>query len=299
MGIKIRTFLAIPVGIRYMILSALAFSIMALFVKVVGRSGIPVLEIVAARSVVSLLLSYLILKHEGVPLLGSRKGLLFARGLIGFVALICVFYSITHLPLAEATVLQYLHPMFTAILALWFLHERLTKGVCVCVALSFFGLLMMLQTEFVFSSVHAKYDGFAILVAIFGALGSAIAYTLVRSLNKTEHPLVIILYFPLVSLPISIILLWGDFVLPEGITWLYLLVIGVATQVGQWGLTKSMQTETAGRATSFSYLQVVFAIVLGVVFFDEVPSLTTLFGAGFIILGAYINVRWKEVVKPA
>ncbi|PCH85752.1 MAG: EamA family transporter [Piscirickettsiaceae bacterium] len=282
-----------------MILSAFAFSIMALFVKAVGRSGIPILEIVAARSVVSLLLSYFLLKHQGLPVLGNRKGLLFARGMVGFIALMCVFYSMTHLPLAKATVLQYLHPMFTAMLALWFLNERLTKGALICVGLSFVGLLFILQPDVSFSMVEAVGDGFAIFVAVLGAFGSAIAYTLVRSLNKTEHPLVIILYFPLVSLPISLVFLWGNFVLPEGITWLYLLLIGLATQVGQWGLTKSMQTETAGRATSFSYLQVVFAIVFGLVLFDEVPSMATLLGAGFIILGAYINVRWQASVKLA
>ena len=135
------------------------------------------------------------------------------------------------------------------------------------------------------------------MAAVAGAFGSAIAYTLVRSLNKTEDPMVIILYFPLVSLPISVVLLWNNFIFPEGITWLYLLAIGVATQIGQWGLTKSMQTETAGRATSFSYLQVVFAIVFGVIFYDEIPSIETLIGAGLIIAGAYVNVMWQRNAK--
>ncbi|PHS72183.1 MAG: EamA family transporter [Cycloclasticus sp.] len=280
-----------------MMLSALAFSIMALFVKQIGLLGIPVLEMVAARSFVSLLISYTALKRQGVNPWGRRKGLLLARGLVGFVALICVFYALTHLPLAEATVLQYLHPMFTVILAVLFLKEGATQGSLICIALSFVGLLVIVQPSFIFSSFVVEYDSLALIAALTGAFGSAIAYTLVRSLNKTEDPMVIILYFPLVSLPISVVLLWNNFVMPEGITWLYLLAIGLATQIGQWGLTKSLQTETAGRATSFSYLQVVFAIVFGFVFYTEVPSISTLLGAGFIIFGAYINVRWKETAK--
>ena len=135
------------------------------------------------------------------------------------------------------------------------------------------------------------------MIAIAGAFGSAVAYTLVRALGKTEHPIVIVMYFPLISLPASLILLWGDFVIPVGIEWFYLLAIGVATQVGQVGLTKSMRTESAGRATSFGYLQVVFAMLLGMLFYQEYPSLNTLLGAGLIIIGAYLNLTWKEKVK--
>lgn len=280
-----------------MILSAFSFSIMALFVKLVGDKGVPVLEIVAARSLVSLVISYVGIRREGIALLGTRKGLLAARGLTGFAALICVFYAITHLPLAEAMVLQYLHPMFTAILALLFLKEHLKVGTMLCIVLSFLGVLVIVQPGFLFTSTTVDFNGFSVMVAIAGAFGSAVAYTLVRSLAKTEHPLVIILYFPLISLPASIILLWGEFVVPEGITWLYLIVIGVATQIGQIGLTKSMQTESAGRATSFGYLQVVFAMLLGIFVYGEYPTIETLLGAGLIIIGVYLNVTWKEKIK--
>ncbi|PCI41752.1 MAG: EamA family transporter [Moraxellaceae bacterium] len=285
-----------------MILSAFAFSVMSLFVKAVGQTNIPVLEIVAARSVVSLLISYVTLKRQGIAPLGNRKLLLFARGLVGFLALNCVFYAITHLPLAQATVLQYLHPMFTAALAVFFLSERPTKGTLICIALSFVGLLLVVQPGFIFSLAPSGIKQFAISVAVAGAFGSAIAYILVRKLSTTEHPLVIVMYFPLISLPISVILLWNDFVMPQGITWLYLLAIGLTTQVGQVALTKAMQTETASRATSFAYLQVVFAMILGVVFYYEIPSFSTLIGAGLIVGGAYINATWKKgnnVKKPS
>ena len=270
---------------------------MALFVKLVGDHGIPVLETVAARSVVSLVISYVGLRRDGVALLGTRKGLLAARGLVGFVALLCVFYAITHLPLAEAMVLQYLHPMFTALLALFFLKEHLTMGTVICIVLSFLGVLIIVQPDFLFASTEANFDGMSVIIAIAGAFGSAVAYTLVRALGKTEHPLVIILYFPLISLPASLVLLWGDFVMPEGVEWFYLLAIGIATQIGQIGLTKSMRTESAARATSFGYLQVVFAMLLGILFFNEYPSLDTLMSASLIIIGIYLNVTWKNKTK--
>lgn len=280
-----------------MILSALAFSIMSLLVKAVGDLGLSIFMVIAVRSIISLMISAVTIKRKGISPFGNRKGLLMARGLSGFVALNFVFYAITHLPLAEATVLQYLHPMFTAVLAIFLLNERSTVGSMVCIALSFIGLLVMVQPDFIFSSSSVAFDNVAVLVGIAGAFGSAIAYILVRTLNKTEDPSVIILYFPMVSLPISIVFLWNDFVMPEGIALVYLLAIGVATHIGQIGITKAMKTETASRATSFGYLQVVFAMVLGIVFYQEIPGIETFIGAGLIVAGAAFNIAWKGKEK--
>jgi len=280
-----------------MIVSALAFSVMSLFVKLVGEKGLPVLEIVAARSVVSLVISYISLQRLGISLLGQRRVLLFARGLAGFIALNCVFYALTHLPLAEATVLQYLHPMFTAVLAFVFLKERFSVATLACIVISFIGLLFVVRPDIAFSTLSQPLDEIAVLAALAGAFGSAVAYVLVRSLGKTEHPLVIVFYFPLVSLPFSVLMLWDDFIMPQGTTWFYLLAVGISTQVGQVALTRAMQTETASRATSFAYLQVVFAIILGGVFYQETPNAGTLVGAGFIILAAYLNVIWHSKLR--
>ncbi len=284
-------FRSIPIGAQYMILSALAFSIMSLFVKAAGQQGVPVIEIVAARALVSLLISFVALKRKRIPLLGNNKPLLLARGLIGFFALLGVFYGITHLPLAEATVIQYLHPMFTALLAALLLKERPSSAILICILLSFCGLLLIVRPGFLFLDQSAPFEPIAIAAAIGGAFGSACAYILVRKLSPTEDPLVIVMYFPLVSIVGCVPLLWGRFVMPEGITWLYLLGVGLATQIGQVALTKGMQTETATQATSFSYLQVVFAVLLGMVFYSEIPSIWTLLGICCIIGGAYINLK--------
>ena len=107
-----------------MVLSAFGFSIMAVCVKLASAEKIPVLEIVAARALISLVLSYLSVRYKGIDLFGNKRKLLFSRGLVGAMALVCVYYAITHLPLAEATVLQFLHPMFTAVLAVMFLKEK-------------------------------------------------------------------------------------------------------------------------------------------------------------------------------
>ncbi|MCP5207232.1 MAG: DMT family transporter [Hahellaceae bacterium] len=288
-------FAQIPLGVRYMVLSAFGFSIMAVCVKLASSSGLPVLEIVAARALVSLVLSYLDIKRKGISLVGQRKGLLLARGVVGALALVCVYYALTVLPLAEATVLQYLHPMFTAVLALIFLRERIQLATMLCIVFSFAGLIVIAQPASLFAGTPStSMPPLALAAAILGALGSAIAYVLVRKLSQTEDPSVIIFYFPLVALPLAALGLGTDFVMPTGWEWLILLMVGVFTQVGQIGLTKAMQTETAGKATAFSYLQVVFAAILGWLIFAEIPQLWTWVGGGLILGGALINLLLKK-----
>jgi len=281
-------------GMRYMILSAFGFSLMAVCVKFASGQGIPVLEIVAARALVSLFLSYVDVKRKGISLLGHKKHLLLSRGMVGALALMCVYYAITHLPLAEATVLQYLHPMFTAVLALIFLKERIQASTLLSVVFSFIGLLLVARPEIIFGMSQSNFSLLAIGAAVLGAFGSAVAYVLVRKLNETEDASVIIFYFPMVALPISLGLLGSDFVMPSGWAWLTLLLVGIFTQIGQIGLTKAMKTETASKATAFSYLQVVFAVLLGWIIFGEIPDLWVLLGGGLILLGAIVNVFWKR-----
>tara|TARA_R110001592_G_scaffold288331_1_gene557329 strand:- start:1610 stop:2494 length:885 start_codon:yes stop_codon:yes gene_type:complete len=283
-------FFSLPLGMRYMILSAFGFSVMAVCVKFASAEGIPVLEIVAARALVSLFLSYATIHRKGIPVFGQRKALLFMRGFVGSVALVCVYYAITHLPLAEATVLQYLYPVFTAILALFFLKEHIHWQLILSIVLSFTGLLFVVRPAILFGELAQDLSYFAVLVGILGAIGSSIAYVLVRKLSQIEDSSVIIFYFPLIALPLSLILLGSDLVLPSAYAFLLLILVGFFTQIGQVGLTKAMQTETASRATAFSYLQVVFAAFFGWLFFQEIPDMWFAAGALFILIGVLVNL---------
>ncbi len=289
-------FSSIPLAVRYMIFSAFGFAVMGMCVKLVGQGGIPILEIVAARSLVSLILSYASIRQKRLAVFGCRKDLLIARGVVGALALVCVYYSVTTLPLAEATVLQYLHPTFTAILAVIFLKERLHPSVIVCIILSSIGLIVIAQPAFLFGEAQQTFSYFSMGIALLGAFGSAVAYVLVRKLTETDDPAVIILYFPLIALPLSLILLGNDFVIPTWEQTVLLILVGVFTQMGQLGLTKAMQTETASKATAFSYLQIIFSAVLGWLVFSEIPVFWTWVGGGLIVIGALINMFSKKRV---
>ena len=276
-----------------MLLSALAFSLMSACVKLVSAHGIPVLEIIAARALVSLGLSYIDVKRKGISMWGHNRKLLLARGAIGTLALFCVYYSLITLPLAEATLLQYLHPMFTALLAFIFLGERVLHSTKVCITLSILGLLVMVLPGLGVDQ-QAALPWASIGIALLGALGSSIAYVIVRRLSNIEDVSVIILYFPLIALPLSIFLLGSDFVMPNFEGLLLLLFVGVFTQVGQVGLTKAMQSESAGKAAGYAYVQVIFAMLFGWIIFSELPSIWSWIGGSIIMIGALVNVLWRR-----
>ncbi|EJE8556500.1 DMT family transporter [Vibrio vulnificus] len=280
---------AFPLGVRYMILSALGFALMSASVKYVSVHGIPLFEIVAARALVSLIISYLDVKRKGISVWGNNKRWLFARGAVGTLALICVYYAVTALPLAEATILQYVHPVFTALLAVLFLKERVQPATLACIVLCLLGVFTMVYPSFDASGV-GELPMLSVGIALLGAFGSSIAYVIVRKLSRTEDSSVIIFYFPLVALPVSAMLIGDDFVVPDVALILVLILVGIFTQIGQFGLTKAMQTQTAGNASAYSYVQIVFSALLGVVLFNEVPSIWTLLGGSLIVTGALINV---------
>ena len=284
----------IPLSVRYMLLSALGFALMAACVKQVSNNGIPLLEIVAARALVSLALSFIDVQRKGISIWGNNKPWLIARGVVGAFTLIAVYYAVSALPLADATVIQYLHPVFTGLLAFIFLKEPLQRSTILCVMLSLTGLLIMTNPEILFSQHTSQLPAFAVAMAILGAFGSGVAYVIVRKLSQTDDASVIIFYFPLIALPIALIGLGDQWVLPTGHSWWLLLCIGIFTQLGQVGLTKAMQTEAAAKATAYSYIQVVFSAILGWLYFSELPSIWTIIGASLIIAGALINVFWKK-----
>lgn len=281
-------------GVAAIFLSAFAFSVMTMFVKLAGER-IPSQEIVLARSLVSVAISYVLLRRAQIPPWGNDRRGLWLRGLTGFAALSCVYAAVTHLPLADATVIQYLNPTFTALLAGLFLGEVITRSSVVATGLCLLGVVLVARPETIFGAGADSLDPFWVAVAVAGALGSAVAYVVVRRLGQTEHPLVIVFYFPLVNIPASLPFVVRDFVWPVGMDWLWLIGVGLATQVGQMSLTQGLIALPAGLATSLSYLQVVFAAIWGVLVFGEWPDATRFAGGALVIAGSLWAARQARV----
>jgi drug/metabolite transporter (DMT)-like permease len=281
-----------------MVLSAFAFSWMTVLVKLAGQR-LPWQEVVFARALVTLALSYIAVRAAGVPVLGRHRKLLLLRGTFGFLGLSSVFYAVTHLPLAEATVLQYMYPPLTVLLASLALREPFDGRVLISMLISLVGLLLVAQPPVLFGHSAAPLDPYGVLAACLGAIFSACAYVTVRTLGQGEHPTVIVLYFPLVALPGSLITLLPHVVMPEGIEWLWLGLLGCATQVGQVSVTRGLSSGAAGRMAAFAYVQVPFAGLWGIWLFHEHPTPLSLLGAALIIAAALLNLRVSTPPPPA
>ncbi|MCP9821133.1 DMT family transporter [Cyanobium sp. L1E-Cus] len=278
-----------------MVASALSFSLMGVCVKQVG-GRIPVAEVVFARAIVSVALSWWLLHRAGIPAWGKRRWLLIWRGAIGTAALVCVYAALAALPLAAATVLQYLYPPFTALLAWLMLGEPIGKRVLAAMALGWLGVLLVAQPAGLLQG-GATLALVPVLIAVAGALFTAFAYVSVRSLGTSEHPLVIVFYFPLVALPLSLPLVALNPVLPTPAELLWLVGVGVFTQLGQVYLTRSLTALPAARATAISYVQVLFAGGWGWLLFGESIDSWTIAGAGLVLAATLVSLSHSQQQK--
>lgn len=271
-------------GLLYMTASALGFSGMSVLVKI-ASPRMPTGQLVFARAVVTLVLSYVLVKQAGLSPWGTQKRGLVLRGVLGFCGLTFYYAALAHLPLADATTIQNTTPLLTALLAWWVLREPVGWSTAFAIACGIGGVMLIVHP----SGSGTDPIGFAF--AIGAALTSAIAYVTVRQLVRTEHPLVIVFYFPLVATPLSIPWAAMDWVMPEPIDWLLLVAIGVTTQIGQVFLTLGLSVERAGKATSVGYLQVVFALLWQLFLFDDPPPWASVAGAALIVVGTLAVAR--------
>lgn len=268
-----------------MLLSTFIFAIMNVLIKYVPN--IPAIEIILFRSIVSFAMSGIALKFQKVPLLGKNRKILFLRGLAGALALMMFFTTLQEIPLASAVTLMFLGPIFTAILGMWIVKEKVVWLQWVFFAMSFAGILMI-------KGFDPRVSPYMALLGVGAAFCSGIAYNMIRKLKTSEHPLVIIFYFPLVTLPIVGIYSIFHWVQPHGIEWMILLAIGVLTQIAQYYMTKSYQSEELAKVSNLSFIGIIYALGFGYVLFGETFNLQTYLGMTCVMVGVVLNVIYKN-----
>ena len=272
-------------GVQYMLWATFVFALMNVAVKFVDR--IPAIEVIFFRSIISLIMSAIALKSQKVYLFGNNKRVLIVRGIAGSLGLILFFSTLQQIPLASAVTLMFLSPIFTAILGIWLVKEPVKWLQWVFFALSFGGILMIQGFDVRVSSLLA-------LMGIGGAFFSGVAYNMIRKLKDSEHPLVIVFYFPLVSLPVTLVYMAFDWVTPVGEEWLWLILVGVLTQIAQYFLTKAYQAEEISKVANIQYIGIIYALGFGWVLFDETFNLATYGGMALVLTGVILNVAYKQ-----
>ncbi len=288
-----------------MILSGLAFVLVNFFVKALGHpenfslipglQAYPAHELVFFRSVISFAISLYIIKRRRLPVLGNNKKWLMIRGVTGMIALTLFFYTLQALPLAIASTVQYLAPLFTVLLATRILRERVLPVQWLFILVSFSGIVVIGLNDFLAADRKESISTLWLLAGILSAFFSGIAYNAIAKLRDTDTPINIVLYFPMIAAPLTGIWCLFDFTFPVGIEWLILLIIGIFTQIAQVLLTKAFHHGTASRIAPFQYLGSIYALLIGYFIFDENLSLIAYGGMLLILAGIVGNALWKMI----
>ncbi len=282
-------------AIGFILISVVSFSIVNVFVKLLITQGLPAHELVLFRSLVSITFCIYIIKKRRIPFFGVNKKWLIARGLFGTTALLMFFLTLKDLSLAVATTVQYLSPIFTIIFAIYLNGQKIKLVQSLFFLISFLGIFIMKADDFFFS--EGSMSWIPILLGLGSAILSGMAYNSIIKCKTTEAPITIVMYFPLIAIPIMSIWSLFDFVMPVGIQWLYILLLGCFTQVAQVSMTRALTSEKASVVTPYKYTGSIFAVSFGMIFFEEYLSWTVFLGIIVVLFGILTNTFYERKVR--
>ena len=271
----------------YLIFASFFFSVMTVCVKKIDQY-IPIYELVFFRSLFSLIITSLIIRKKKIYPWGNNKPLLILRGLLGTLALLCIFYSIRNMPLSISTVIQYTYPIFIAIFACTIINEKFSKNIFFALIFGWLGILIILNPNKIpYTSIEIK--NIAVLIAFIGSISTSLAYITVKKLSENENIFIIIKYFPLISVITLFPIILLTWVTPKIEDLIWIVGIGIFTQIGQIFLTLGLKKLKASQASSINYLQVLFGSIWGIYIFGESINSNFIVGSGFVLLGTLIS----------
>ncbi|KAF9204855.1 hypothetical protein BGZ49_004781 [Haplosporangium sp. Z 27] len=304
-------------GLIYMTLSALFFSFMSLLVSLTAKS-LPSFEIVLFRGIIQTALGLVACRYLNVSPFGKKgfRFLLFLRALAGSFGLGFFFYALSVMPLADATVIFFLGPVFTAILGRIVLKEPFGPLDALASTVSMIGVIFVAKPSILFPGDHLllppSEDGlsgnqlssimmmlqqrdddehrriFGAISAVCGAMCSAVAYVIVRKIGKQgAHSMQHVTYFGVVSCVVSTIGLYtlqSGYVAPQGtIMWTGVISLGVAAFFGQILLNSGLQLAPLGPGTLMRMNDVVFAFLFQITIQHESPDFFSFLGATLVM----------------
>lgn len=288
-------------GILFMLLASLSFAFMGGFAKVVSQKFAGV-EVTFFRNIFGVVLIGFSIYKSPLKQIGGKPILLFFRGAMGFLALLAYFYIIAYMPLGEVVTYNKTSPIFVAIFAYIFLGEKLNRWAIFAILLGFIGIVMIAQPQ---GGSFDKYD----VLGIFSGLGAALAYTSIRELRTyydtraivmsfmgvgTIAPLILMIITPYINPPKLLDFMFAPFIMPHGIEWFYLTMMGLSATFSQIMMTKAYEYTKAGIVGTISYSNIVFAIIIGVALGDSLPNILTVIGIVLVISSGLLVAFSKD-----
>jgi drug/metabolite transporter (DMT)-like permease len=273
-------------GIAWMLLATVFYTAANICVKALGH--LPTEELVFLRSVVSLVLAGGWLLWKGKPLLGHNRKWLVVRGVFGTIGLATFFHTIRHIPLASATVIQYLSPIFTVLLARRFDGQQAMRPAqWALFGLAFVGVLMV-------KGFDARVSWWYLALGLTSAASAGVAYLATMKCRETDHPVGVVIWFHLIAVPVTGSVTAFTWVPPVGWEWGMALAVGVLSIIAQIAMTFALHQGQASTIMPFKYVGAVLAFVASLLLFDERLSGWALAGIGLTIVAVTANTLLKR-----
>lgn len=273
-------------GIFFIILSALSFAFMSLFIKLSG--DIPTLQKSFFRNLVAAIVAIFILFKERTPINCTKKSGVFVlgRALFGTLGIFCNFYAVDHLNIADASMLNKLSPFFAILFSLFILKESIAFYQIVCVFTALVGALFILKPN------GASLLSFPALIGLLGGMTAGMAYTLLRKARSygVAGPFIIFFFSAfscLCSLPYCIL----HFTPMTTMQFIYLMLTGIAASFGQFFITAAYSYAPAKELSVYDYTNVIFTGILGFIVLGEVPDYLSYIGCAIIIGTSIVMFR--------
>lgn len=278
-------------GIFCIIIAGFGFALMSLFVKLSG--DLPSIQKGFFRNIIAVFISSIpLIKHWrviNIPRNNTGWLVLISRSVFGTIGLVLNFYAISHISLADSSIIQKLSPFIIIILSYIFFKEEMTRFQVFAIIIAFIGITLIIKPS------GNNIISMGALAALLGALCAGIAYTCVRYLGTHNISGEFIIFFfsslsSLMLLPYLIL----DYRTMTYYQLSMLILAGISATIGQYGVTFAYKFAAAKNISVFDYSQVLFSGIFGYMFFEEFPDFQSLIGYIIVIsVGIVLVLRSK------
>lgn len=287
----------ILLGIALRVAAMATLACLSAIVKWTGSRGIPVFEIILFRNLFAFVpLGIYIWRTTGFEVLKTRRPLgHLARSTIGLTGMVCGFTAVQHLPLTEATALQFTSPLFMTALSALILAEPVGRHRWAAVVVGFLGVLIMAAATWEPTADGLpSFNILGVALGVLSALAAAGAMVAIRQISDTERGPTIVFYFTLGGVALGLAGSAFNWVTPDPLTLGVLILGGLFGGVGQLLLTEALRQAPIGVIAPFDYTQLVWAALFGFVLWAELPHPLTLVGA-VVVAGSGVYILRREL----
>ncbi|GLR15426.1 hypothetical protein GCM10007940_00410 [Portibacter lacus] len=216
-------------------------------------------------------------------MLGNQRKLMIGRGIAGVLSMALFFSALKLIPFGTTISLRYLAPVFAAVFSIFLLKEKVFPVQWIFFGLSFLGIVFL-------KGFDLRVSTLGLVLVLSSAFFSGLVYIFLRAIGPRDHPVVVVNYFMIIATFVGLIGSINVWIQPTGYQWLLLGSLGFFGYLGQLYMTKAFQIAEANKVAPMKYIEAIFAIIVGWIWFHESYTWLGLLGIVLIITGMLLNV---------